>query len=62
MRALAVTATYSTNAERSQAVINPNDLYTHTICEGGGDIPGWMVYAICALPYVLVLLDFLGGR
>ena len=39
-----------------------NELYTHTICESGGDIPGWMFYAICALPFLLVLLDFLGAR
>lgn len=39
-----------------------NDLFTHTICESNGDIPSWMIYAICALPFVLVLLDFLGAR
>jgi hypothetical protein len=39
-----------------------NDLYTNTICESGGDIPDWMFYAVCALPFVLVLLDFLGAR
>ena len=37
--------------------------YTPTICESaGGDIPSWMFYAICALPYVLLALDFLGGK
>jgi hypothetical protein len=39
---------------------NPLDLYTHNVC-GGGDIPGWLALAICALPFVLVLLDVLGG-
>ena len=39
-----------------------NELYTHTICESGDDIPGWMFYAICALPFVLLALDFLGAR
>ena len=39
-----------------------NDLYTNTICESCGDIPDWMFYAVCALPFVLVLLDFLGAR
>lgn len=43
-------------------MINPNELYTNTICNGGCDIPGWMFYAICALPFLLVLLDVLGGR
>ena len=38
-----------------------NTPFTHTVCEVGGDIPSWMFYAICALPFVLVLLDFLGG-
>ena len=40
---------------------NPFDLYTHTVREVGGDIPGWMFYAICALPFALGLLDILGG-
>ena len=40
-----------------------NTPFTHTVCESGnGDIPSWMFYAICALPFVLVLLDFLGAR
>ena len=30
--------------------------------EGNGDIPSWMFYAICTLPYVLLALDFLGGK
>ncbi len=39
-----------------------SNLYTNTICESGDvDIPSWMFYAICALPYVLLILDFLGG-
>lgn len=34
----------------------------HTVCgEGNGDIPDWMFYAICALPFALLLLDVLGG-
>lgn len=37
------------------------DIYTHTVCGGAGDIPGWMFYSICALPFLLVLLDILGG-
>ena len=37
-----------------------NDLYTHTICEGGGDIPDWMFYAICALPYILLIIGIIG--
>lgn len=40
---------------------NPLDLCTTTICASNGDIPGWMSYAICALPFVLLALDFLGG-
>ena len=41
---------------------NPFDLYTHTVYKCNGDIPSWMFYAICALPFALVLLDFLGAR
>jgi len=37
-----------------------NDLYTHTICESGGDIPDWMFYAICALPYILLIIGIIG--
>lgn len=33
----------------------------HTVCEVGGDIPGWMFYAICALPYVLLIVGIIGG-
>lgn len=40
-----------------------NSIFTHTVCgESGGDIPDWMFYAICALPFVLILLDILGAR
>ena len=39
----------------------PFDIYTNTVCTCGGDIPDWMFYAICALPFVLLALDFLGG-
>lgn len=39
-----------------------NEIFTNTICENGdGDLPGWMFYFICALPFLLVLLDILGG-
>ena len=41
---------------------NPFDLYTNTICDGNGDIPGWLAIAICALPFILFALDALGGR
>ena len=38
-------------------------IFTHTICENGdGDIPDWMFYAVCALPFILLTLDALGGR
>ena len=36
--------------------------FTLTVHEDVGDIPSWMFYAICALPYVLLALDFLGGK
>lgn len=39
---------------------NPFDLYTHTVCEVGGDIPSWMFYALCALPYVLLIIGIIG--
>ena len=39
----------------------PFDIYTHTVCESGGDTPGWMFYAICALPYVLLFVGIIGG-
>ncbi len=37
-----------------------NDLYTNTICESGGDIPDWMFYALCALPYILLIIGIIG--
>ena len=40
---------------------NPFDLYTHTVCASNGDIPNWMFYALCALPYVLLIVGILGG-
>lgn len=40
---------------------NSFDIYSHTVCASNGDIPGWMFYGICALPFALVLLDILGG-
>jgi len=40
---------------------NPFDLYTHNVCgEAGGDIPGWMFYALCALPYILLIIGIIG--
>ena len=40
---------------------NPFDLYTHTVCgEGNGDITDWMFYALCALPYVLLIIGIIG--
>ena len=40
-----------------------NEIFTHTICENGdSDIPSWMFYSLCALPYVLLALDARGGR
>ena len=38
----------------------PFDLYTHTVCESNGDIPSWMFYAICALPYILLIIGIIG--
>ena len=41
---------------------NPFGIYTHTVCgEGNGDIPNWMFYAMCALPYVLLIVSIIGG-
>ena len=40
---------------------NPFDLYTHNVCNGGGDIPGWLALAIGALPFVLLVIDAIGG-
>lgn len=40
---------------------DPFDLYTLDVCGSGGDIPGWMALAICALPFVLLVIDVLGG-
>ena len=39
----------------------PFDLYTLDVCGSGGDIPGCMALAICALPFVLLALDAIGG-
>ena len=39
---------------------NPFDLYTHTVCASNGDIPSWMFYALCALPYVLLIIGIIG--
>lgn len=36
--------------------------YTPTICESCDcDIPSWMFFALCALPYVLLAIDIIGG-
>lgn len=40
---------------------SPQSLYTHTVCESGDDIPGWMFWAILALPFVLLVIDVIGG-
>ena len=40
---------------------NPFDLYSLDVCGSGGDIPGWMARAICALAFVLHALDAIGG-
>ena len=37
-----------------------NTPFTHTVCESNGDIPGWMFYALCALPYVLLIIGIIG--
>jgi hypothetical protein len=39
-----------------------NELYTNTICEIGGDPPGWLIAAMLALPVVLIIADILGAR
>ena len=39
---------------------NPFAIYTHTVCESNGDIPDWMFYALCALPYVLLIIGIIG--
>ncbi len=40
---------------------NPFDLYTHNVCgDGNGDIPDWMFYALCALPYILLIIGIIG--
>ena len=36
-----------------------NTLYTHTVCAPAGDMSGWLLGALCALPYVLLILDYL---
>ena len=49
------------NQERIQTMNTPFDLYTHTVCgEGNGDIPSWMFYALCALPYILLIIGIIG--
>lgn len=37
---------------------NPFDIYSHTVC---GGIPDWCFYAVCALPFALLILGCIGG-
>ena len=37
----------------------PFNIYTHTVCNTDGDMPDWMFYAVCALPLILLAIDFL---
>ena len=39
---------------------NPFGIYTHTVCESNGDVPDWFFYAVCALPFALVILGCIG--
>ncbi len=41
---------------------NPFEIYTHNVCAGdtSGDIPDWLFYAVCALPYLLLALGCIG--
>ena len=37
-----------------------NEIFTHTVCDSDLDsAPSWLFFSICALPYVLILLDIL---
>ena len=37
-----------------------NEIFTHTVCDSDHDaVPGWLFFSICAIPYVLILLDIL---
>ncbi len=37
-----------------------DEIFTLTICHSDRDAaPSWMFYSICALPFVLILLDIL---
>lgn len=36
-----------------------NTPFTLTVSEVGGDIPSWMFYAICALPYILLIIGII---
>ena len=37
-----------------------NEIFTHTVSDSDRDaVPSWLFYSICALPYVLILLDIL---
>ena len=38
-----------------------NSPFTYTPPEIEGDIPGWMFFSLCALPYVLIAIDIIGG-
>jgi len=39
---------------------NPHDLCTPTVCESNGDVPDWFFYAVCALPFALLILGCIG--
>ena len=37
-----------------------NTPFTLTVHEDVGDIPSWMFYALCALPYILLIIGIIG--
>ena len=37
-----------------------NTPFTLTVHADGGDIPSWMFYALCALPYILLIIGIIG--
>lgn len=45
------------NQERIQTMNIP---FTLTVHEDIGDIPSWMFFALCALPYVLLIIGIIG--
>lgn len=38
----------------------PHNLYSPTVCASNGDVPDWFFYAVCALPFVLLVLGCIG--